>query len=1243
MTETGIIIFDTDNEAQEISNKNDIELFYENLKNNQKFSPQQINIFYEMTVNEKKEEFIDSNINNIILEDIIEKYKDYLILMLYDLPNINIKLQTIEDDEHINSTKQKVSIKLKNAARCEHNGNLFVMPKGTDINIVGVIIKVPPLKQPPEGLLRNGAYTIIDLLNHFYITSARPIYKNTAENLSAMNKFDQDSRYYIFKFKNIDDELQNIRSSIHHINSYFLGSNTLFYNVIHGLLGPVLLRRSNASAKKIKTPEITALGKVLNRDFVYENIFNSSIDLLNAGYFDIYNKSQINNSILENINKKLNNIVNSENIRNEQTFQKFTRMMQLFQKKTIAYKKFHKYDLNKLTKAEEAAVNKDYEKIITYKSKLNDDELKMVRDMFNSIGAENYDEIKKYVSDINEISKLGKNGFFLNRKGYNLLCGHVMDKAQMLMKKYKNIIDKSISIRNEMIQKYAEKTDSGYFCKLCGELLSEVTKDEGVSNDAMREYSIKESEYDSLYSMIYRETIYIITTFIHIRDASALNLANMIRSIVELIRPEITLIQNSILNVKTAQKDNINLTVLLYIYIYVFAAICQLIYTNNEAINFKDNFIKGGAADIASPFIVYKNKISSGKVNTQPLGKNTPKIEKKIKDTKKNKNDLQRIINNGLAIIKRVKRADILRSDFMTEDSIKGLFLKAYRMVINSKYVSINYSSLNYFIQNEIIGYMIYGYNQLYKNKLPIFYNHKLPEWLGNKDNALFNNIHLILGRNYDVINRDLTRNVSIYNTLIEPKKWNDNEYTNKSLHMIYDLIPLVDEDVAASEKLTDFYKKYENILRISKQKRRELSAKYKRPFIKIKNIESPDLTKPEYCICGEYEIFYQKMNNKNQPIGEKKKITNRQINEWLQNKDYEKVKEFRELTIMERKCISCKNKPKVGIIDIFYKYYEAVCPMGELHIFIDEKCKKCGLTYGQIKQHDEKYFAKYKNIFGDLRKKERKLAEEANIKSSAKKIQKKELKKYKEWVINYTKINELIKTFKISENVFFNIGLYEKNIYESIKSNIIQTNDMKNAAVVKRNNTIYDYYLYIVRNYYLLKNSELMVIAPPILKDFLSKFNNKDIYKKLPDINCEFLDIYKFYRRTHAPQKITNFLLHMIAQTLLEIYTIFKKNKDVDMGQHFVRMLLENILGFEKKLTDFRVIRIRTKIEDDFDTKTDDYDDGDTPQDDISADLEYGDEFDDNDQDDPFSIGDMDIEIDDPDNADEFFEDVRD
>jgi hypothetical protein len=182
-----------------------------------------------------------------------------------------------------------------------------------------------------------------------------------------------------------------------------------------------------------------------------------------------------------------------------------------------------------------------------------------------------------------------------------------------------------------------------------------------------------------------------------------------------------------------------------------------------------------------------------------------------------------------------------------------------------------------------------------------------------------------------------------------------------------------------------------------------------------------------------------------------------------------------------------------------------------------------------------------------------------------------------REWKSTEHNIKTLATILEWKVNVINNIGLYEKREYtkdlDTIK--IIPMED----EILRRNNTLYGYYLYIIRSYYILRNFDSISYPPLAIKNFVHRFPGANVEKKLDIINTNILPEIEFKMQTLEPLELSNYLLDTISQTLLKIHKIFERLGFKKFGLEFVKLLLGEIIKFEKKLSKFDMRKMLRRI----------------------------------------------------------------
>lgn len=1238
MNNTNIIIFDTESLVHdEIITKNEKELFYNNLKKTSKLR-NHIDNFYFMDKYEEDNKFIDSTIESVLLKQLIK----YITPIIEEPPSINIERKRVGENKDI--PKKKIEESKKNIGvlitidfptNCElKDGSKIKLASGQDIFVIGFKIS-----QDLDKINVHDFYTY-SVINYADIYESG-IFGLKDYSIDKYFKFNSNINGSLeFYFTNekkhniqiLEKTLNIIQNAIrfYETNLGQMYNSVEKYTLVYSIKDKkstqynAIKEISNITEQELSI--IKKLNSTIGYNFLYSNKKLSLINLFNSGLYDYFYKLQ-----LDTRNKELLDELNYRKVyqqsKGQQIFNKFVKQLELFKKRIISLNKFGTSDILSLNDKQIDIIDKEYKKIIEQKENPIA-ESEIVIQLYKAIDKEDKKEINSLLDSLNNSIKLPKPAelptlttFIKNKKGQNAICPHVVAKADGILNKYKSFMEKNNKMKEILVKFSSLDQEEGLFCKICGEKLIEEESLE-MTIDSMENYSSNKYEdtYDTLYFAIYKEIAYIFNNFVEFRNI-IFDISKIIRNVVEILKGEIRAVESNIIKVKTLSKENSAVILNIYIYIYAFAFITQLIYTN-DSMSFKKTLFKGGKS-----VIVEKKKTKTVEKDMQT------RLKSKIANTESNKRRLQSLMSDAIYLIKRIKYQDIQRSQSLNPDSIKPLFLKAYRWILNVNYTSVESSNENYFIQNTIIDYFIYANNQLAYNKNtektgntgyiePLF-----PYSLAIPNDNHFKGLEIVMGRKYDQINKDIPKNVSILHTLNEPKKWNDNVYTNDSIISLYDYIKneLFLENVTEDNaKFKKFYEKYVYIRELEEKNGKEFKKSQLRPFISINTVIHPYPIK-KVCVC-EQEVFYRKVDKKGK-LGPKQKISKDEINKWLEEKNYTKLKEFNS---MELFFDECKCEKKDNSIEIFYKYYQEVCPLGELHIFDKEKCSKCGITNEIIEKKDTKFYNKYKDKFEKSRK--RKRVDERPVKKIIK------LPEFPKWDLNTDNITKFSKKFGVSIIDIYNMGLYEKKDYVEIKTKKTNLSEGLNEDDhIKRNNILFDYYLYTIRNYYILRSSEFSINLPIYLKDFLKKFSNKDIIKKLPVINQDFIDKYKYYKKTIPPKSLTNFLLNSICQLFLDILQIFVDKNLKQMGDKFLDIIYSNISEFDRNTSKFTIKRfvrssnieveenVATKEIDELEDKADDYDDsfleGEAP---VEIEEEEAVE---EEPEDIFSLNDMDVE----------------
>lgn len=1214
MNTKSIIVFDVE-PLEIITNKSDLELFYDELKKSHKMPSHKYDIFYQMDMSALKKQIITSTVSNIALESIL----DYFIPHISNIPDSITNKKKESHDVELSKQSKNVSIKLKEPKECIYKDIHINVAKHSSISIKGLLYT--------DYLSRNYLeYFMLDPISRYFL---KPQFTFKVFKTNGYNAIDfDDTKREIDLLRSAIIQTDSVYNS--HIEFQIKYNNSLLSDAYQYIYPSYKISKDN-----------TKLGKILQIYISYDNEFNNMLAYNNIGYYSEYNKLLFPDSIVKEIINQLKYAVHSKELEKLHAYNKSQKQMEIFQKRRIAYAKFGLHDLYRLSKQQLEIVNKEY--VVKNSKPLNENDKIIAFKFHEAIDSENEEEMKNLLEQAEKIQKSNNN---------LLICQHTISKVKLLLKNYKDIFEKSQTIQHALVSEYGTNVKDGVFCKICGELLIEIAE-EDMEN--MTDYSAS-TDYDNLYVVISREISYILSTYVKFINIAAFNLRDIVKNITNTIKGKIREVESNVIKVKTAQKENIKITVELYIYVYAFAAICQLIYANSESISFKKEFIKGGKSlesplvekhsdkSFKSPFI--QNSVDRVFGNASDQMHNKENINTKLRslaNNKENKADLQKIINDALYIIRTIKAVQIRKSEFVSHDGIKNALLTAYRWVLGKKYVSIKHSSLNYWIQNDVINYFLWGNYYINGDRKVLYENikHEENRYISSSQTFLVNNfpenkplmksIHNVLGRNYDQIQKELSSN-GIFGTLKQPKTW-DNKYKSDSLQMIYEYMAnkLYKEFPKNSKVLQEYYDKYVYLKNIEKKKFGKYKPRLLQPFSKVKYVENITVDNPG-CVCEEFELFYTK-------DGKKEKITVKDVQDWLNNKEYDKVKSFYKASKkdgLDRKCSKCRTKEgkKINSLIVFYGFFEQRCPKGNLHEFMKNKCEKCGITNDIIVNRDESYYNKYKDVYDKIKKTEKNLLNALFTETKKKKVT--EVATFPKYLVDFSSLTELNKIIKINENDFYNLGMFEHNKYEVIKQGKLNIKDMSDADAIKRNNSLFSYYIDIIRAYYTLKNSEASSTFPKELKNFLNEHSNKGV-SKFENFDEANIEKCEYYKKNLSAKDFSMFLLQLLSSTLMMIYNQFIVIKKKEMGAEFIKLLYTNLLEAEKKLTVFMVKKTKLSFS---------IEDTEEEEDSNSKDILANEaEIDDEPVADQFSIDNMDVdlELDEDGDNDNLFVDIND
>lgn len=1278
---SNIIVFQTPVEKDTIIHKTENEIKYENYKKNASIPVYHFDLFMEMeSINIEK---IQSTIPSILIKQILP----YCIPIIKELPSFSIKKKTVDifgkepniknPESYYNITMQynkPILCKIENSDMLKYT----VIPTNTLFSIIGVIIpqnmklitdKSKPnfiLSIPINEILKSGKFGLTEFQDYAY----------TQERIFNIRPKNKEKKIYFSSDAESLNQIRKIISYINYINNYYEENiisvhnyaKTKYtekkdYNNAEQLTNPDSLQ---LSPTYLKNKTLVNLIEQITDSKILGDDYSIQFKLHNSNTINTYNKVKMLGINHEN-SKKLFQVVDMDKKYNNEIIEyqknKFKNLLSYAKKKSIALNKFNIQLIN-LSDTQRKIVNLEFDKMEQYYSVLSkfETDFNIINNLRWAINTGNKKIVTDRLSELYKIIKLPKNlsdpklmNLLQNKKKINLICPHVVSQAQYMIKSYKNEITKSGQIREHLIKVFSlPRTSDGYFCRICGELLAEIDEDEIRKYIAGKRIVFTVTN-DPLKTQIWNDILHIMTSYVKFKNL--VNVKKIVTAMTGSMREELGFIESSLIKIKSNTKDSIKNLMSIYISIYTFAMISHMIINNYGSITFTVKPYKmGGKKSDKSSIMKYDDDHQSSIIQ---YGGQAPK------------NRIQNIINNALYLILKTKNIYISNVTSITPESVKSILLKAYKWVSSLKTDTGNIKKESISTDGESSIHQDYIY--IYIHYIKNMYDY----YKGNTNKKKTYTTKDILGREWSKIVSE--KNRSIYETLVIPDAYNSGSDTSAKYK--YDSFKSMMEYV--TNKLYNNFavpmsfqiKSHTDKYAYLKDMEKCISDTYLkdslRPFnntniidydvYRMNDFANKNIKLEKYYdnngIKHKFDIFiYKNVNSKGVLTGTPREYMKKDIENWLNSHDLKKYNEFKNMIIVDKKCSICNNKlsqvknnnniskilQKISDIDVFFNYYENICPMGELHKFTtvskEEKCSKCGITKILVDKRDKSYYNKYIKIY-EKSQKEKLMLEKNNIKFLTNFTkEKRDQKKFSPWKINNVSILELSRVFAIKYNIIINLGLsygidYKLLEKEKINPHINVSNDM----LIMRNVKLYGYYLQIIRNYNIIKQFEVMVDKYPLLKLIMVKNKVRDLKKILPDIGS-IAEKYYFYRDTEDPSLVSNFLLHNISITIMNIYDIFKKH-NINVSRELILYIINNILYEEKMLSepDMNKLKIKSKLDVETDIyQTYDVEDIDDEYGNEEGDVDQGktlDELGDSDQEDDFSVGDMDIELDNEEN----------
>ena len=928
-----------------------------------------------------------------------------------------------------------------------------------------------------------------------------------------------------------------------------------------------------------KSPLLNMINEVYTNNLSTTSKMVLLYDIVNGKLWPVYqfaklmglNDNTVKKLVDEEKERQSNNKIKYDGIINDIN-QKNKHHKKLFLARSIFYKK----SLDDLTYKEMEIVNLTYKTDLEFASHVQKNKcvhLKLLERVMQSNNSGRYfdnnawEELKKLIPF--DSSTQGNELLKCSLCELLVLCPHHYDqfehKTQIKGLNQKGKSDKDLRLL--LLKKYADKTpiEDAYFCKICGEKIVQKYNETHAAFISGQKVSITYT-VDTISNKIWKEVRSIISNNVTFGIITDVNL--LTSNITDTIQPYIEDEQTRLQNIVTNTPEVIQNTVYLYIIIYAYASLIRIMSHHPEDIQF--------------------NKGSSGFVNKKPSKPNSAKGGDDLKD-RVDMRMLQGLLQTGIGLLVSTKMSLIKKIPNISLDSIKPLFIKAFK-TISKLYVKSEgfHTELP---PEYVANSVIYAYLH-YANKK-------------HEENLKYSDVRKILG----VELQEIEKLETITDKAVIPPIWrlyppdeevgfyNDPEYMEMYHKYTYDSFihfmkyvknGLYNIPVFKSIKHANHSDEFMGLKKIENKFKKFLRERFVTNKFLYHNKQHGEYTykgidlSKIFCSDGRKHKFDIHVYEKGLTRLE---ISKKNIDEWMF--DDNKNKEFRKMNRVDLKCSVCgaflsKTKEETGESSItsvlnrndeiigFYNLYTFKCPVKNIHIFEDDKCTQCEVTKTMIFNKDKSYYSKHRKVFYE------ELESQAGKrdKTTVLKQEKRDIvtKPIDPWSINNTPISAISKISKIPISVLNNIGLIEGNDYEKIQTGELNPNG--NINISKTNKVVHleTYMNAFLIEYEMLKNGR---IIQPQLETFVKKWDNVD-FTNFPDVAKDYHTLHRRYVQSGLDDdKMANFVLYSLTSSLLHIYKQFSSSTgnsssmNADASLAFIKYTMDKIVASEKAISD--------------------------------------------------------------------------
>lgn len=838
-----------------------------------------------------------------------------------------------------------------------------------------------------------------------------------------------------------------------------------------------------------------------------------------------------------------------------------------------------------------------------------------------------------------------------NNCGFNIICPHEyevqLELENIQIEKMTDNLNKTYNISQKIVNKYMSNApiDFIYFCKICSEKIGESFYLEQPTEfkDNIRLNSA--DDFDELKKDIISNTYYIIYTYVNF-NLLLINKNKLIFNIVDIIRPilgDIDINLNKNKSLDNVKRDNL---LKFNVIIYVFASLIQLISVNKE-LSFKDTTT--GRKKYVVPF----NRDEDRKLIIKKGGLTQPN-EKNIKILLQQAFDIilssQNILINNLSLSsENIKQtlisaySNIIKKSTAEFIDISDLHSNIKKLIINNPIYSYVYSIKQ--IYPLVNGYnnntKEYKFEDIINKSRDCFDISKINKYQKENVKVMDNFDSIIDNKNtkFDVIYNNIFDKIDLptFSKNNGDLLYKDNSITSISaykylsyknfryyiINSIYKYSPSIEQHSNYSEYDLNIINLYndENKYLLDYDKKLDIDRKkqYLKPLTYL-HTSTARLFKFNinnlnryFCVSG-IEQDFNILIFRNIKTNKIEKVEHNKLDNFIHNNDayfnnnlqlidrynercdiyLSNIEKQSQDTISKNSKLITNNIKKLSLIQSFYNYYNIKCPVKETHNFINNICKKCGISQSDIKNKSEKFFNKFKDKFiKHLENKNKSTIDKLNEWSDNYKYysnndyvndltNKFDTKNMDKFIVNTNYKLLLSKKFNINEKYLEFIGIAEGKEYDLLPKMDIEDDDIFiEDRILKLKNIL----RLIIIYYNKLKFSEnISKFDNPdfedIILNFTRKNNSLNKLNKLKQIPLDYYEVINIKEIELDNKGISELIQNIIWNF---IYFILEQaNNDLyDIIFNFTKFILERITEFDEIYSNYSLIKLKRDRED--------------------------------------------------------------